>query len=69
MLTTRDKTTGTNMKIIIADDRKSWMIEEDKRMACMRCSLKENCRSLLGFDCKKVGGDQIPKFNNRRGKF
>lgn len=55
-------------RVIIADDRTQWMKDEDRRMACMRCSLKKNCSSLLGFDCKKLGGDQIPKLNRRRGK-
>lgn len=53
------------MDIIIADDRKPWMVEEDKRMACMRCSLYKSCSSLLGFDCKKLGGDMIPRLRKR----
>lgn len=64
-----DKKQAIKMKITIADDRKPWMIEEDKRMACMtRCSQYKKCSSFLGFDCKKLGGNEIPKLSRRMGK-
>lgn len=53
--------------VIIADDRPKWMQEEDRRMACMsRCSLFKRCSSLLGMDCKSLGGTEIPKLGGRK---
>lgn len=48
--------------VIIADDRKPWMIKEDREMACLtRCSLHKVCASRHGMDCKRMGGTEIPK--------
>lgn len=49
------------MQVIIADDRKPWMIEEDKRAVCERCFLYKRCSSRFGLDCKRLGGTEIPK--------
>jgi hypothetical protein len=48
--------------VLIADDRPDWMRKEDKLMACMtRCHLFQKCSSRMGTDCKKLGGNEIPK--------
>lgn len=48
--------------LIIIDERPFWMLEEDKLMACMtRCHLFRKCSSRIGHDCKKLGGNMIPK--------
>jgi len=48
--------------VIIADDRPEWVIKEDQVMTCWtRCSLYKKCSSHHGFDCKKLGGTEIPK--------
>jgi hypothetical protein len=54
---------GISMQnIIIADDRPAWVKKEDRVMACLsRCSLYKKCSSHYGTDCKKMGGDKIPK--------
>lgn len=50
------------LNVLIADDRPTWIREEDKRMACQsRCSLYKKCSSHLGMDCKRLGGSEIPK--------
>lgn len=49
-------------KVIIADDRPAWVKAEDKAMACLtRCKLNKRCSSRLGTDCKRLGGNEIPK--------
>jgi len=51
-----------NNKVILADDRKPWMIKEDREMVCLtRCSLYKVCASRHGMDCKRLGGSEIPK--------
>ena len=48
--------------LVIIDERPFWMVEEDKLMACMtRCHLFKKCYSRIGHDCKKLGGELIPK--------
>jgi hypothetical protein len=48
--------------VIIADDRQAWVKKEDRVMACLsRCSLYKKCSSHHGMDCKKLGGNEIPK--------
>lgn len=52
--------------VIIADDRKLWMIKEDREMVCLtRCSLSKICSSRHGMDCKRMGGTEIPKVRAR----
>lgn len=56
------------MQVVIADDRPKWQQKEDREMACMtRCSLYKKCSSRHGFDCRHLGGDTVPKINNRGG--
>ncbi|MFS0776239.1 hypothetical protein ABC255_09555 [Neobacillus sp. 3P2-tot-E-2] len=56
-------------KVIIADDRPTWMREEDTKMICFtRCSLYKKCSSRFGVDCKRLGGDMIPKVGVGHGK-
>ncbi|QBX91054.1 hypothetical protein PHGAL3_0015 [Phage Altai3] len=44
------------------DSRPAWMIEEDNFMLCWtRCSLFRYCASRFGSECKRLGGDEIPK--------
>ncbi len=61
-----------NNKVILADDRKPWMIKEDREMACLtRCSLYKVCASRHGMDCRRFGGSEIPKLRvikNERNK-
>lgn len=57
------------MNTVITDSRKSWMIREDEQMACMtRCRLYRHCDSRIGTECKKLGGDVIPKLREREKK-
>ncbi|AKN55621.1 hypothetical protein AB434_3216 [Heyndrickxia coagulans] len=50
-------------KIIIKDSRKKWMVEEDRKYVCQTfCKQHKRCSTRLGYDCKKFGGDRIPKF-------
>jgi len=49
-------------QVTIADDRTSWMKEEDRIMACLlRCPVYKYCSSRFGTDCKRLGGSEIPK--------
>jgi hypothetical protein len=49
-------------QVLIIDDRPAWMIREDKLMACMtRCRLFKKCCSRMGYECKHLGGTEIPK--------
>lgn len=53
------------MNVVIIDDRKPWMIKEDKYMKCfMECHLFWVCQSRMGVDCKRLGGTEIPKIRN-----
>ena len=57
------------MDVIIADDRPDWMKREDEVMACMtRCYLYKKCSSRFGARCKKLGGTEIPKINDKGEK-
>jgi len=48
--------------VVITDSRPKWMIKEDRHMACMmHCRLYKCCNSRVGNECKKLGGDTIPK--------
>lgn len=48
--------------VVIIDTRKPWMVAEDREMACMsRCPLYRKCSSRIGFDCKRLGGNEIAK--------
>lgn len=50
------------MQVIIVDTRQKWMVKEDKLMTCMnRCRLWRRCQSRYGYDCKRLGGNKIPK--------
>ncbi|MEK5068079.1 hypothetical protein [Sporosarcina sp. FSL K6-1508] len=54
-------------KVIISDVRPGWMRREDEGVACMtRCRLYRHCISKMGFDCKKLGGDNIPVLKERK---
>jgi hypothetical protein len=56
------------MQVVIADDRPKWQQVEDREMACFtRCSLFKKCSNRHGFDCRHLGGDIVPKINNRGG--
>lgn len=49
-------------RVVIADDRPTWVKREDRMMACMsRCNLYRFCSSRIGSDCKRLGGLEIPK--------
>lgn len=49
-------------QVIIANDRPKWVRAEDKRAVYQtRCSQFKKCSNLLGSDCKKMGGTEIPK--------
>ena len=49
-------------QVVIVDTRKPWMVKEDNEMACLsRCPLYRKCQSRVGFDCKRLGGETIPK--------
>lgn len=53
--------------VLIADDCPDWIKSEDRVMACSaRCSLFKKCSSRIGFDCKKLGGSEIPKIQDKR---
>lgn len=54
--------------VIVIDTRPDWIREEDGEYACRRCSLYKKCSSRFGLDCKKLGGDEIPKIRTRVGK-
>lgn len=57
------------MDVLIADDRPNWMKKEDEVIACKtRCSFFKSCSSRFGSRCKKLGGSEIPKINNRKGR-
>ena len=48
--------------VTITDSRAPWMQKEDKQIACMtRCGLYRHCSSRIGYECKKLGGDTIPR--------
>jgi hypothetical protein len=48
--------------VVIADDRPTWIRNEDKWMACMtRCPLYRKCASRFGKECKRLGGTEIPR--------
>lgn len=49
-------------QVAIIDTRKDWMKREDDWMACRtRCPLFKRCATRIGSQCKKFGGDVIPK--------
>ncbi|MFC3883771.1 hypothetical protein ACFOU2_09765 [Bacillus songklensis] len=49
-------------QVVIVDDRPDWMKKEDDWMACRtRCPLFRKCSTRVGSQCKKFGGDVIPK--------
>jgi hypothetical protein len=48
-------------QVVIVDSRPDWMKAEDRMAACMRCSLFKKCSSRFGYECKKLGGSEIPK--------
>lgn len=49
-------------RVIIADDRARWMKKEDKHYVCQTfCKLYKRCTTRAGNDCKRMGGDVIPK--------
>jgi hypothetical protein len=51
-----------NGQVLFIDERPQWMVKEDKLMACMtRCHLFKKCSSRVGSDCRKLGGEVIPK--------
>lgn len=53
------------MDVVIVDDRKPWMKEEDKVMICAWfCPLYRKCSSRFGHDCKRLGGSEIPKIRS-----
>lgn len=48
--------------VFIIDQRPHWMVKEDREYACRTfCSLFKRCSSRIGHDCKKLGGEVIPK--------
>ena len=54
------------MKVTIVDARPEWMREEDRIMTCYWfCPLYKQCDSRLGADCKRMGGNEIPKIRRR----
>jgi hypothetical protein len=55
--------------VVIADDRTEWQKAEDKWAVCwIHCPLFKNCSSRFGSDCKRLGGEEIPKVGVRNGK-
>ncbi|PGR09173.1 hypothetical protein COA23_08130 [Priestia megaterium] len=54
------------LNVIIADDRPSWIKKEDELAACqICCSLFKKCSTRCGKECKKFGGNVIPKIRRR----
>lgn len=50
------------MEVIFIDERKPWMITEDREWACFsRCPFYKKCSTRMGHDCKRLGGGYIPK--------
>lgn len=48
--------------VLIIDERPHWMVKEDREYACRTfCSQYKRCASRVGFDCRKLGGTEIPK--------
>ncbi len=57
------------MDVLIADDRPDWMKKEDEVAVCrMHCSLFKKCSTRCGPECKRLGGDIIPKIRNQVSK-
>ena len=51
-----------NPQVVIVDTRKPWMVAEDREYTCFsRCPFYRKCQSRVGFDCKRLGGNEIPK--------
>lgn len=56
-----------NAQVIIADDRAAWMIREDRLMTCLlKCPYHRKCSNRHGWDCKALGGNEIPVFFKER---
>ncbi len=50
------------VEVVIYDDRPPWMRKEDALMHCWwYCSLFRKCVTRCGHDCKRFGGEVIPK--------
>lgn len=53
-------------EVLIADERPMWIREEDNIMLCFnRCGLYKVCSSRFGAECKKLGGNEIPKIQRK----
>jgi hypothetical protein len=50
----------------IVDTRPRWMKLEDQFAECLRaeCNLLSRCISLMGAECKHLGGCRIPKIRD-----
>lgn len=50
--------------VLICDSRPEWMQIEDKYYACQTfCRKFQRCSTRVGFDCKCLGGNVIPKLH------
>ncbi|MBM7717165.1 hypothetical protein JOC94_004190 [Bacillus thermophilus] len=56
------------MQVVVIDDRADWMKKEDVWWVCFsRCPLYKKCSSHFGSNCKRLGGDKIPKVRDNDG--
>lgn len=50
------------MSIRIIDTRPEWIKKEDELMKCAwLCPLFKKCMTRFGNECKRFGGNEIPK--------
>jgi len=50
------------MNVKIIDTRSKWMIREDNEYACRTfCNEFKKCSTRCGYNCRKFGGETIPK--------
>lgn len=54
------------MSVVYIDTRPDWMKREDEYMKCFwECELFRYCQSKFGADCKRFGGNEIPKIRKK----
>ncbi|PKR84881.1 hypothetical protein CWO92_10930 [Heyndrickxia camelliae] len=53
---------GKAVKVKIIDTRPKWMRQEDEQFKCRTfCDEYRKCYTRCGSNCRKFGGDVIPK--------
>lgn len=57
------------MQVTIIDARPDWMKAEDELMACMSCHYFRRCKSRIGYECKHLGGTEIPKVDAHKTNY